>query len=342
MLYRHIAVAVLACFLALPVAALDPGNVLIELREHAPAHNIPPGGSLWIHWGWNYASPIGLPLIYKRVPYAGEAGRTLILAPDRFIFHHENTVSMWNGRYEVFTAPGLGYTEIFKAGAELGEIAPMRSGNFLVAERSADRARGAKLIEFNRNGIVAEYPFPEVVAMPLTANRVLGASHIELLADQCTVLYTLGSDDRVSRPAVRRLNICTGQPEPDFAPLLVDEHAGSIRQLANGDIVVANGMVIHQFTSTGSLIRSRQFPGVTHLANAPDGKTFWAAGVYLEKAYLQNFDPADPVTDPPSVPFGNPGSQSLRVPFDITEIYVVGEWRASMSVVKSRGRAVRR
>lgn len=327
MSYRHIAVTALALLLAAPLAAFERGYVLLENRAHAPSLHLPADRhELWAYaGGWRYAVHAGgAPLIYKLVPYSGP-GRFLMPAPDRILFHHQRVVSFWDGVPRLYNEAGKGYTEIFAEETELGEIAPMRSGNFLVPQRWNDRERGAKLIEFNVRGRVAEYAFPEVID-PAT-NRALGATHIELLADQCTVLYTLGN-------RVARLNICTGQAQTDFATLVAGEHAGSIRQLPNGDVLVANGSAILQFTSAGSLRRTYSFPGVTHLALTADGKAFWAGGVFLGKAELRRFDPEQ------SVQLGNDGMQTLMVPLETTDLVVVGEWRASNAQVKSR--AVRR
>src|SRR5207248_6897460 len=120
-------------------------------------------------------------------------------------------ISFWDGTLLTFQMPGKAYRDIFSDDVELGEIAPARFGHFLVAERSADRARGARLIEFTLQGRLADHVFPEV----LDANgRALGARHIELLADGCTLLYTNGSDD-ANGNRVRRMDICTDTAETD-------------------------------------------------------------------------------------------------------------------------------
>lgn len=329
--------ALLALLLTTPLAAFDRGDVLLENRTHVPALGIPgPLYELWVHTGWRYAFSGGWQLlIHKPIPYTGP-GRFLVPRPDQILSHHEQTVSVWDGVARPYWTEGKGYTEVFRHDTELSEIAPMRSGNFLVAEQWNDR--GAKLIEFNLQGRVAEYSFPE--GIDTATNRALGAMHIELLSDQCTVLYTLGKEIASNR--VRRLNICTKQPQTDFASLVAGEYAGSIRQLPSGDILVANGSAVLQFTSQGSLVRSYQFPGVTHLALTTDGSAFWAAGVYLEKAHLRRFDLSTPDADPPSLQLGNDEMKTLVVPLDVADLVIVGEWRAALEPVKARVRAVRR
>lgn len=339
---RRIAAAVLAIILAAPLVASERGSVLFETRTRVPGRATP-SHELWLYlMGHRYAVAAGgTLLIHKTVPYSGP-GRLLIPASDQIVFHHERTVSVWDGVYRNFVEPGKGYTEIFSEETELGEIAPMRSGNFLVPQRWNDRTRGAKLIQFNLGRRVAEYAFPEVID-PAT-NRALGATHIELLADQCTVLYTFGSDHPAAN-RVGRLDICTGQPQPDFATLVAGEYAGSIRQVPNGDVLVANGSAVLRFNAAGSLLRTYQFPGVTHLALTTDGKAFWAGGVDQEKAHLRRFDLATPNGDlPPSVQLGNDQMQTLTVPLETSDVVVIGEWRAATAPTwgKPRGRAVRR
>jgi hypothetical protein len=321
-----------------PLIAQNRGDVLVENRENAPSYGLnTPGFNLWLYGqGYSYTVQLGQLLVCKIIPYLGP-GHFLIPATTEWIFHDGQTVSVWDGVCHNFMEPGKGYNDIFTDDTELSEIAPMRSGNFLVAERSADAAHGAKLIEFNLQARVADFTFPQLLD-PMT-NRALGAMHIELLADQCTVLYTLGNDDPAGN-RVRRLNICTQQPQPDFASLVAGQYEGAIRQLPNGDVLVANGSAILQFSAQGALLRSYQFPGVTHLALTPDGSAFWAAGVALGTEYLWYFDPSTPDGHPKAVQFGGPGSMTIMVPLDISDLVVIGEWRAALT--STRPRAVRR
>jgi hypothetical protein len=287
--------------------------------------------NLWVYAnGSDYAAlGGGVALIFKYVPFASQA-HFLMPAPNRILFHNNRTVSVWDGTERYFTDPGKGYDDIFTDDTELSEIAPSRGGRYLVAERWNDRARGTKLIEFDLHGRVAEYRFPDVVAN----GRALGAVHIELLADKCTVLYTLGNDDPAGNH-VRRFNICTNEAQSDFASLVAGQYAGAIRQLPNGDVLVANGNAILRFTSVGSLVQSYQFPGVTHLALASDGRTFWAGAVHLDKADLREFDLRGSSR---SIPLG-PGPALLAVPLNATALVVVGEWRAGAD---HRARVARR
>ena len=198
MRFRLLSTLILAALVTAPLAAFERGEVYFDVT----------GTGLWVYRsGWPYAVGVGVPLIYKTVPFAG-AGHFLVPAPDRILFTLDRTVSVWDGVARYYNEPGKGYDDIFPAGTDLGEIAPSRAGRYLVAERWNDRGRGAKLIEFDLHGRVEEYRFPELIAN----DRALGAMHIELLADHCTVLYTLGNDDPAGS-RVRRLNICTNEAQ---------------------------------------------------------------------------------------------------------------------------------
>jgi hypothetical protein len=333
MRFRVLTLLVLATFLTAPMAAFDRGEVYFETRTHfVDFGNDVTSWDLWVYQSvWSYAAlGGGVPLIYKYVPFAG-TGHFLVPAPNRILFTTDRTVSVWDGVARYYNEPGKGYDDIFTDETELSEIAPGRAGHYLVAERWNERGRGAKLIEFDLHGRVAEYRFPDVIVN----DRALGAMHIELLADQCTVLYTLGNDDPAGS-RVRRLNICTNEARTDLASLVAGQYAGAIRQLPEGDVLVANGNAILRFTSSGSLIHSYQFPGVTPLALSTDGRTFWAGAVDLDKADLRQFD-LDGSSR--SIRLSNPAMTSLSVPLNASGLVVVGEWRAGMD---RRVRAVRR
>ena len=325
-----IAAAAIAC--AGPLAAFDRGNVLLE-NQISPQSigSTTPSFELWQHIGLPYAVGVGSPLIYKSVPFTGP-GHFLAPAPDEIVFHSDQTVSVWDGVNHLFTEPGKGYTDIIHDDAELGEIAPMAMGNFLVPERSTAPPRVPRVIRFNLQGRVAEYPLPEVFD-PVTG-RNSGADHIELLSDQCTLLYSAGT------ARVGRLDICTGSAKSDFVTLSAGDAAGAIRQLSGGDILVASGNAILQFTINGSPRRRYPFAGVTHIALSTDGTTFWAAGVDASVASLRHFDPAAAGTEGSSVPLGNPEMTSFVVPTNVDDLVVVGEWRAA-AAAQQRRRLVR-
>jgi len=341
MRYRLLALLVLTAALASPLAArFRSGDVLIETGVYE--HGKPPvarTSNTWLYLGSGSMVGFGWALIYKYVPLLGYAGNLLAPTPKLYLFHDRHDLSWWDGMERFYTEPGKGYFDILHDDAELTEIAPRKSGNWLVAERSNDAVLGAKLIEFNLQGPVAEYPFPPLI--DTASGRALGAAHIELLADNCTLLYTLGHDTPANN-RVLRFNICTGQALSDFAPLRTGEYAGSIRQLPSGDVLVANGTAVLQFTSSGTLLRSYPIPGVTHLALTPEGNKYWAASVEIENeiAHLYLLDPAAPDGAPKAATIA--GGLSDWLSAEITNLNVVGEWRAAAGTSPGRVRAVRR
>lgn len=279
---------------------------------------------------WSYAVHAGgAPLTQKYVPFSAPS-RFLVPATNRIFFQRNGVVSIWDGVPRYFGDPGKGYHDIFTTDAELSEIAPARAGRYLVAERFAPADGSANVIEFDSSGVVAQYRLPSVVAN----DRLVGARFIELLADRCTLLYTTGDDDPHVR--VGRINLCSGEAG-DFAALSAGDFGGAIRQLPTGDILVANGRAILRFTVTGALIDSYEFPGVTHLALSPDGRTFWAASVQSDTAELREYDLDGNWR---SIALDGPHAVIGYLPVEITNLVVVGEWRAAAT--PSRGRAVRR
>jgi hypothetical protein len=281
---------------------------------------------------WSYAIGSGaFELIYHPVPYSVE-GPFLVPAPRHYVFHYERTVSMWDGVQRYFTEPGKGYDEIFTSDTELSEIAPMGGGRFLVAERWNTRERGAHLIAFDANGRITEYRLPELID---DANRAVGAMHLELLADRCTLLYTTGAEHFAGN-RVQRMNLCTRTAMPDFAVLPRDSYAGAIRQLPNGEVLVANGDAVLHFTAAGTLMRSYEVSRVTHIALSPDAKSFWAAGVHDHEGILRRYDLAMPYSVNPAVPLGNPQRKSSETPEATTALVVIGEWRAAYGGRKLR------
>jgi hypothetical protein len=334
--YRHIFACGVALLLSQTVFALERGNLVIEMREAVP-YVIPTDDyMLWVHTGHSYTFGLGFDLIYKIPPFSG-AGHLLAPAPDLYALHSDRTVLLWDGHLEVFTTPGLGWNEVFTAETDLSEFAPMRNGHFLVAESFADVARGVKLIEFDAHGIVAEYAFPQLID-PVT-HRAVGAAHLELLGDQCTVLYTTGLELPLDN-RVRALDICTRQPRADFAQLAPNQYGGSIRQLPNGDVLVANGNAMLQFNAGGALLRTYALPGVTHLSLSPDGTTFWTVTLENDVAFLRQFDPNHPDITFAPVAFGNPESVTGLAPVATDDLVTIGEWRAATAPVR-KSRATR-
>jgi len=328
-------------FAILPVFSLSAvpylaGNVLLENHSTAPGYGLT-SNDLWVYLGGDYTLLTGgMPLIYQPSPIAG-APRFLIPAPNTIIYEKGRTVSVWDGSTHFYGEPDTGTRDIFTADSDLAEIAPARFGHFLVAEQWNTPDAGAKLIEFNFAGVVAEYPLPTI--LDTAHDRALGASHIEVLSDGCTVLYTLGLDDP-NPGRVHRFNICTGAAEADFwVPSSSTEYAGSVRQLPNGNVLVATGKSIRELTPEGGPAYEWAFENVTHLVLTPDGSGFYAAGVDRQQQNFRFYNLYSRGDPPKSIQIGNPEMKSIFVPDQVLELEVVGEWRAAP--VTPRTRAVR-
>jgi hypothetical protein len=328
-------------FAILPVISLgavpyDTGNVLLKNHSTAPGYALTLD-DLWVYFGGDYTLMTGATaLIYQPSPIAG-AARFLIPAPNVLVYEKGRTVSVWDGSTHFYGEAETGTRDILTADSDITEIAPARFGHFLVAEQWNTPDVGAKLVEFDFGGVVAEYRLPTI--FNAAHDRVLGANHIEVLSDGCTVLYTLGLDD--SNPGrVHRFNLCTGAAEADFSiPTSSLEYAGSVRQLPNGNVLVATGKSVRELTPEGVPAYEWAFENVTHLALTPDGHAFYAAGVNQQKEDFRFYNLFSRGAPPKTIQIGNPEMKSLFVPDRVLELEVVSEWRAA--VVPMRTRAVR-
>jgi hypothetical protein len=311
---------------------LDRGAVFLETREVTLAGQ--ESGDLWVSPGGSWAVSFGFILIDQAVPLFGP-GRFLMPRPDQVIFHYDGTMAVWNGQTRRASDPQRAWSDIFKSTAMLGEIVPMRSGHFLVAEVSNDSFVPPALIEFSLAGIVASHPLP--LTIDQATLRSVGPRHIELLSDQCTVLYSFGNDpDRGRR--IGRFDLCRDAALEDFAMLREDESAGAIRELPDGSILVAGRSGVIVFTRDGGRIAHHLVPGASHLALSPDGTTVWVAGVDEGEEYLRALDVRSGALTTVALQFG---SRAAVLERQIDDLAVVGEWRAS-SPRTARNRAVGR
>lgn len=336
---RRLSILLIAILPALSLRAAAPypaGNVLLENHSTAPGYGLT-SNDLWVYFGGDYTFSAGAtPLIYQPSPIAG-AARFLIPTPNAIIYENGRTVSVWDGSTHFYGEPETGTRDILTADSDIAEIAPARFGHFLVAEQWNTPDVGAKLIEFNFAGVVAEYRLPTI--LDVAHNRALGANHIEVLGDGCTVLYTLGLDDP-NPGRVHRFNICTGAAEADFSvPSSTLEYAGSVRQLPNGNVLVATGKSVRELTPEGRPAYEWAFENVTHLALTPDGFGFYAAGVNQQKEDFRFYNLFARGAPAKSIQIGNPEMKTLFVPEQVLELEVAGEWRAA--VVPMRTRSVR-
>ncbi len=214
-----------------------------------------------------------------------------------------------------------------------GDLLQMRSGELLLAEEGAYQREFPKLIRFSRDGKVAGAYYLPPVTMELGA-RYNGARFIELLADQCTVAWTLGiafNDDRLSNARrIRAFDICTNRAAPDLFVLPEDaQGAAGIRQLPNGDFLVATFNDVRRFDRTGKQLAVYRVPAY-HLVLTPDANGFWAGkGTLLARVDFASPNTAAAVAVlPPST-------------YRIMAMTVVGEWRAALQPVITKRRAAR-
>ncbi len=212
-----------------------------------------------------------------------------------------------------------------------GQVLQTRSGDLLVAERR--RAGGKpRLVRFTAAGDllwIYELPDPPL-ARPNESNSYLGAQHMELLGDQCTLLWATSSSRRV-----RVFNVCTGEAAHDLMTMPSDvDQIGSIRKLPNGDLLIGADRiwpaksVVRRFDAAGNHVASHSelpsgFGGETLLALTPEGTGFWVAKDFV----IQRID------------FDSPGSAIVSTEIRgnyLNALGVVGEWRAATHTAPRR------
>jgi hypothetical protein len=293
-------VLLLLLALTLPAAAqpLVRGEVIIETVEHSAF-----GTTQYHLFSHTPGQLFAFPTVFGDLPFEIAGPAPLRAAGNSLFLGDGRTIYFWRGAELV---------PVLQDGNEISEIAPMRNGNFLAAARF-----GPALIEFNLGGRVREHDFP-------------GAEHIELLADQCTLLYSRGS----LGDAVHRMNLCTGEQLADFATLGTG-YAGAVRQLPGGDILVADGRGVSRYTAHGSFVRFYAFSGATHIALIANGTAFYAAGIAEGIGELRTFD-VDHPAHVQTVVLAGPRSHRLVRTDRVTDLMVAGEWRASAPAARRR------
>lgn len=287
--------------LSLPAAAqpLVPGEVLIETVEHSSF-----GTTQYYLFHHSPSQLFAYQIAFGGMPFELAGTAPLRAAGNNLFVGDGRTIYFWSGASD--------FLPVLQSENGISDIAPMRSGNFLAAERF-----GPKLIEFNFRGRVREYDFP-------------GAAHIELLSDQCTLLFTDGEGGE----AVHRMNVCTGQQLSDFA-FLGSGYAGAVRQLPNGDILAADGRSVLRYTANGTFVLVYGFPGVTHIALIANGTAFYAAGISEGIGELRTFE-VDRPAQMRTVVLAGPPPHRLVQTERVTDLTVAGEWRASNATPRRR------
>lgn len=106
-----------------------------------------------------------------------------------------------------------------------------------------NRAGGAAVVAFNSDGSLrATYPISP------SPNDRYSHTALDLAADQCT-LFILEQ-----HRLVRRFNVCSGTPLPDF-PIAAADY-GAIRILPDGGLLVSGHDELMRFDANGALVRT--------------------------------------------------------------------------------------
>ena len=226
----------------------------------------------------------------------------------------------------------------------VGELAPMRSGDFLAV--SWKEGAPHEIVRFNSQfGIVSTHDLPPPADIrPLQYYGFPLPQYMELLADQCTLAWVMPSwwgEARLTKPnppvdilRILGFNVCTNEQVPDLLALPANARfAGPFRQLPNGDFLIGTGdFRLHRYDGSGKEVAvygygwptwTEEVEGITAIALTPD-----ASGVWLGRnGFIERFDFAGS-REVPAV--------RIMVPRQIRMIAVVGEWRAATNPVKRR------
>ena len=194
----------------------------------------------------------------------------------------------------------------------MGDILPMRSGDFLSMEALSDNPFSLRLVKFAASGQVLD-----VMEVPSNVPQLLmDYTRAELLADQCTVAWK----GRGHTGRVHAFNICTKQVVPDLVVLpAAVRRMGSIRQLPNGDLLIATSDDVRRYSKSGKEVAVYRVPALL-LALTPDASGFWATSASFPYEVYR-------------VDFATPETIAYRKPLNTvraTALAVAGEWRASL------------
>jgi sugar lactone lactonase YvrE len=128
---------------------------------------------------------------------------------------------------------------------------------------------GATLLEFAQGDTGP----PTSSFFPFFESTNPAPNWVELLQDNETVLYTLGSQ------TVKSFDIKLDTQNPDFASNLPGPGAFALRQLSDGTVLVADSNAVVRFNSSGNVIQTYTIPSTPavffNLNLDPDGQTFW-------------------------------------------------------------------
>ena len=300
--------ALLLANASLLAQSLQRGDVVFQPQVLASVDTTPRGPGQLSHFSADAERRQDLP------PSVGTSQGVLASAAGRMLVVQGTTIALSLDGSTVADRIAL------PTNTNLGELVRNRAGDLFVAETSGSASGiAARLFRIDANGdVTATYQIPFARGF-----SPRGPAHIELLADQCTLLYTLGSDV-LSVRRVFRYNVCAGRALSDFAALEgYVPYAGGIRQLPSGDVLVATGLDVRRFTSAGTQIASYPIPAVA-IALTPDANGFWAVSPYE----LLRIDFERPVYIAARV--------RIPSPFYSGALGVVGEWRAGSAPARTR------
>jgi len=325
---RSALLALLLVGISVHALTLQRGDVIAQIR---PFNSLlvypPPGDEVAIADSFGLprsdAASLGLP------KYFGTGGLSFV-DQGRAIYSTQNGVFEWRA--------GLGASAVNLSLRVLygGEILRTRSGDLLIAElfRYGGKPR---IVRFTPAGDVL-WIYEIADAPQYTGMQYAGVAHMELLADQCTLLWTPNTGTRYQ---VHTIDICSGSAKADFLNATWQfesdiEQIGSIRALPNGDVLIATQKDVRRFDKSGKKVATYKAPEPL-IASPLDAETFLAltpdaSGVWIGRYNLiHRIDFASPSSPP--VTFMTNGGTSLFA------LGVAGEWRAAQQPLSMKRRA---
>ena len=122
---------------------------------------------------------------------------------------------------------------------------------------------------------------------PVTGS--LGVVSLDVAADQCTILYTIGDS------AIKRFNVCTNSQLPDLINTLPIRCFALQRLLGSSDLLVACSYEVDRVDAGGNLVQvypkdPQQISALYAVSLDPDGQTFWTAGYSGNNIYRYRLD----------------------------------------------------
>lgn len=294
---------------------LARGDVLVQVSEPDASVHMTPSESALLAYRTDGTKKTQLPV-------ALETRSALFApAPDRLLVSQVSSVAVSNDAATI-AARHLAAANV----TDLGEIVAMRSGELLVAERNGRSAgHPPRLLRFNASGEVLRVYELELIRRGNYYTWSAGPAHMELLSDQCTLVYTLGFDP--DRRRLMRYDVCAGRTMPDLFALPSSYYSGAIRQLPSGDLLIATYGDVRRFGSDGTLRETYPVPAV-RLALTADAGGFWAADYWT----LHRVDFVRPalIAERIALPLFRGFAPEVRA------LAVVDEWRAATRFIKRR------